>query len=239
MLLLAPRAARPWETFNAVPDIRDAYKQFKQLGGVKLVAELGELFLRHGVNNDFGLVVNHKHFQLKEEELLVEVMNKERTLTVAMPWILKDGVVTPSENESSSCAKYDLVTAQPYAVAQSWYFSQDGELVPYEYFSTEEETLPEVPADFASQLYQSLKARNSVGIVGIKRIDASKEVGTFEVTAPGSRVSVTGIGFMPEGGNRDHTERVFFYFGENGEPLSESGMWCQWHNGCDTDYCDY
>jgi hypothetical protein len=80
--------------------------------GTKVIeSSIRELFIRHGMCNQFGVTLLHRHFDLDQSERLVEV---GKTST---PW-------GPSAYENTYLGK---------VIPQAFIFSAPGQLVPFEY----------------------------------------------------------------------------------------------------------
>lgn len=61
------------EHFQALPTLERARARFKEINGEELVKDVfRQLFLKHGMDRKFGLVILHRHFDLGVGEKLVE-----------------------------------------------------------------------------------------------------------------------------------------------------------------------
>lgn len=68
--------------YNTIPDIMDSAEQFKEANASGLLMqEIGQAFLKHQVMSTFGVALVHRHFDLAQQEMLVNLGN------VAVPWI--------------------------------------------------------------------------------------------------------------------------------------------------------
>jgi len=76
------------EIFDNLPHICKAAKNFTRMKAEGLVKELGKVFVKHNVYNDYGLLLLHRHFDMSNAELLVESFNKNGDISVALPWIV-------------------------------------------------------------------------------------------------------------------------------------------------------
>ncbi|KAK4213513.1 hypothetical protein QBC37DRAFT_373892 [Rhypophila decipiens] len=57
--------------YNNLPMLGDAGARFDTQKGEDLIDEFRELFQSHGLERTFGLVLNHRHFDMKSNERLV------------------------------------------------------------------------------------------------------------------------------------------------------------------------
>lgn len=103
------------EKFNSLPFLGESNKAFQAIGGKEaLFSDLEALFIRYGVTNLLGLILVHRHFDVNEDELLVECNG------TAQPWTVPD---------SASIYDDDDGIIKP----QSWVFLR-GRLMPFEFF---------------------------------------------------------------------------------------------------------
>lgn len=80
------------EVFSALPNFRNARKNFEVKNVKSIIHKLGEIFIRHGVQDDFGLSMNHRHFKMSSEEILVQTINDESTKSLSFPWVVDGNV---------------------------------------------------------------------------------------------------------------------------------------------------
>ena len=68
-------------TYDRLPTLANAGKMFDHKNGEELVDNaFRELFLQHNMERIFGLVLLHRHFDLRPEEQLVEYRG------TSVPW---------------------------------------------------------------------------------------------------------------------------------------------------------
>lgn len=94
------------ETYSALPELHDAVGRFERINGLKAVQKsFKDLFLKHGMENKLGLTLAHRHFDMANNERLVEYgttstpweMNKDSDSVKPHCWILGADGVTPYE----------------------------------------------------------------------------------------------------------------------------------------------
>ncbi len=71
-------------TYANFATIEDAVLAYKKANGPKALNEIGQIFLKYKQAENFGLALLHRHFPLKDNEVLVESFNNE--VAVTMPW---------------------------------------------------------------------------------------------------------------------------------------------------------
>lgn len=79
------------EFFHTIPDIRDAVENFAANEVLSKLESFGRLFAKHEAAKDFGLALIHRHFDISKEEILVETLNQDNSVSVSSPWIVKNG----------------------------------------------------------------------------------------------------------------------------------------------------
>lgn len=77
------------EFFCTIPDLDDAVHSFDNNEVKTKLILLGKPFAKHKVSKSYGLVMVHRHFDISENEILVETLNDEKTLSVSTPWNIK------------------------------------------------------------------------------------------------------------------------------------------------------
>jgi len=207
--------------FNSIPEFCCARKAYGEREATIQLRKLGEVFLKHGMQEEFALFLNHRHFPLNEGEVLVETVNADGTLSVTMPWkISEDGEV--AEPTSNAYWEKHCFSPESLVIPQTWLFSDDGGgAIPYEYINSSI-PLPSPSIDFVKDLHQALSAMGLSKLFGLKRLGDVRSVQTFEVTpSKEERTSLTGFGKEPEGDwDLDGKEfKVLWYFKDNGDPV--------------------
>ena len=104
-ILLSPTSAH----FNALPSIEDSNSVMQERCTDETLSRLCNIFLKHKVHQTFGFALVHQHFELREDEKLVNCGN------VAVP--VREGSIMDS------------------VAATGWAFDRE-KIIPYE-FSTE------------------------------------------------------------------------------------------------------
>jgi len=206
--------------FNSIPEFCCARKAYGEREATIQLRKLGEVFLKYRMQEEFALFLNHRHFPLTEGEVLVETVNNDGTLSVTIPWkISEDG----EEVEPTPNAYWEKHCLSPgsLVVPQTWRFSDDGEVMPYEYISSSSALTPP-PTAFVKELYHSLSAMGLGHLFGLKRLGDIRTMKTFEITpSKEERTSLTGFGKVPEGDwDLEGKEfKVLWYFKDNGDPV--------------------
>ena len=92
MTLCYPKVSTAF--YNSVPFLEDAVTEFEEKKVNSVIAELGSIFVKHNVWDKFAVCMVHKHFNIDEGEILVEVESEDKDLlkTVALPWVVVKGM---------------------------------------------------------------------------------------------------------------------------------------------------
>jgi len=222
--------------FNQVPKFCCAEKDFREKNAEKAIENLGVLFSQHAVHDRYGLFMNHRHFNLKEGEILVETLNAKGNVSLALPWtVLQDGTPIPP-TDNPRWEEFGLtMTYDEKVMPQTWRFGENGTLIPYEYIITRDE-LVEPPSEFAFQLFCQLKELGLEGVVGIKCLGEPGSPNSYEVNPREERVSISGLGSFPPGDWDMDGEmyRVLWYFTSEGKMkcLSTCSSQCSYCGSC-------
>ena len=131
--------------YNSLPGLEEAETRFKSAESEILFDKIGQVFIKHHVENRFGAVLLHNHFFLKDNEILVNVGN------ATVPW------------DITSEAK-ELEEVGPC----SWRFVDDG-LTPYEFVHSKGTwtLLEDIPLAFLQDFHKTIKENNLVDVLGL------------------------------------------------------------------------
>lgn len=77
------------EFFQTIPDLHDAVHSFAENEVLSKLESFGRLFVKHGVDEEFGLAMVHRHFDISNNEVLVETLNDQNSISVTSPWIIE------------------------------------------------------------------------------------------------------------------------------------------------------
>lgn len=147
-------------TYNRLPLLADAGKMFDIKNGNKLLESFRLLFQQYKTDRIFGLILNHRHFDMSPSERLVEYQ----------------GTLVPWENMTSS--------TRP----SSWLISEDDDCLPYEFYysvdENEDMTSPANPQyrEFVNSFNQILRQNNALGLFGLCRYPGDDFEGRVEIT---------------------------------------------------------
>jgi hypothetical protein len=76
------------EVYNQTFQFEYVSQAFIQNSAESYLSKIGEIFLRHGLQNQFGLGLCYIHFDLMPDEVLVESMCSNQQLFLSIPWIV-------------------------------------------------------------------------------------------------------------------------------------------------------
>lgn len=159
------------EHYDSLPDIMDAAESLASSGVLSsLASSIGSIFVKHGTEDIFGLILLHRHFDMEPTERLVEFGN------VSVPWD-----VTSNGEEMGKI--------QPV----SWRFVGGG-IVPYEFTANQLGQLLEgCDYDaFVNHLSNALQSMRLDHTFGLCRMTSSAIHGhpTMEFTSGRANVTV-------------------------------------------------
>lgn len=66
-------------TFSRLPYINTARKEWEKTKDS--IEILGDIIVKHGLHNDIGIVLLHRHFDITEDEILVEQVDSKQSVT--------------------------------------------------------------------------------------------------------------------------------------------------------------
>ena len=68
-----------FETWSRLPLIYTAREEWEKTKDS--IEILGDIIVKHGLNNDVGIVLLHRHFDITEDEILVEQVDSKQSVT--------------------------------------------------------------------------------------------------------------------------------------------------------------
>ncbi|KAI0105309.1 hypothetical protein GGR51DRAFT_198364 [Nemania sp. FL0031] len=181
--------------YDSLPPVLDAGRNAEPSGAIQaLTAAIGEIFVKHGTQNDFGIILLHNHFELMAPEMLVQFGN------AAVPWDIHK---SPKGSEN--------------ILPAAWRFVDSG-LAPYEFIYPHATALPiprlttERHGEFLEELRKVLLDRGLLDVLGLclledKDVDAPA---LLEIESGRSTITVD-VDINPE--KTDHFIHVIWQFG--------------------------
>jgi len=179
--------------FQAAPNTttyHDGDLQIVDNQAIKAIEEkIGSIFVKHEMNKKFGVIMIHRHFEMGDNEILVESVSGDESYSLATPWTVKNGSVYIFTYKVKLCFNLiyfssltgDEATAgtlewnsvvfkdEKYVIPQTWSISPDGTLKAYEYLSSPE-VLPNPPQEFVNELHLALREMQLESFLGIRRL---------------------------------------------------------------------
>lgn len=137
-------------SYNMLPQLHDAEQNFHSAGADSLVPnEIRQCFIDNKMDTTFGLALLHRHFDLADNERLVEYNG------TSTPWDLSDRPSTTSHLKPTV-----------------WGLTSEGLLQPYEFAFAPRMTNPvditkDEHKDFVRKLSSLLKERKAEGLFGL------------------------------------------------------------------------
>ena len=92
------------------------------------IRELGDIFMKHEMNDTFGLCLLHNHFHLEQDEILIEIVSNDTShVSVDLIENHKADVAGHKTKTSIAISKKDIIKPYLYEI------SSDSHLIPMEY----------------------------------------------------------------------------------------------------------
>jgi hypothetical protein len=222
------------EVFSALPDFHDALTNFQEKQVQNILHKLGNIFVRHGAYQDFGLSMNHRHFDMNSDEILVQTIDQNKTKSLSFPWVVNGNNAKPSNKQFFESNGFPENSLRKYIVPNNWCFDKNGNAVAFEFLATDNDDqaiLPKLKAEFVQELFTALKQLGIEQYVGIRRSTDIRDTAAWETTAKGKRVNVVVFGDMPEGIKSEEMKKVAWTFNADGN-ISQDGLHCVGHQHC-------
>ena len=174
-MIVAPYSS---DTFNTLPSLRDARELFKDRHGEDAVQHLLDLIEQQGMEQKFGVILLHRHFDLQKNEALVD------TNGTSSSWSIDEAL------DATTFKKYN-----GEVIPHSWMVQDGGQLAPYEFaFSptlSRDDDPPNLDMkdiqflDEFSRLVQLLGMKDIFGLCSMR----GRTQKTMEVTEGGANVT--------------------------------------------------
>jgi hypothetical protein len=177
---------RPYDvnTFNRLPGLLDADVRFRGHDGADVVSgPLQDLFMKYKLTETFGLNLLHRHFKLKQNQVLVAVNGS------ATPWNIPD----LADSNSGTFKKYGG------CINPCSWLLVNGHLVPYEFKfeppnpenqQSTQGIFEEIGAKFVQEFARVLKEHNLTSSLGLCLVDKTRRGQlTYEVTEGRTTIS--------------------------------------------------
>lgn len=158
--------------YSTLPPVLQAGRNAEPSGAIKaLESAIGDVFVKHGVEKELGIILLHNHFELSPTEMLVQFGNS------AVPW--------------QTAKNPNIANVVPAA----WRFVEEG-LAPYEFTYLKSSPAPfltiEKHGQFLLELLAVLKELNLTEVLGLVVLD-DKDVNSpplVEIEAGRSTIAV-------------------------------------------------
>jgi len=148
--------------YDNLPMLADAGTAFDAKHGRKLIDQFRVLFQQHNTDRVFGLILNHRHFEMRPNERLVEYHG------TSVPWNSLHEKTRPS----------------------SWLLSEDGDCLPYEFHYSPDDDADEESespsnakyGEFIKSFNEILRQNDSFGLFGLCQYPGDDFKGRVEIT---------------------------------------------------------
>lgn len=212
-MIVAPYSS---DTFNTLPSLRDARELFKDRHGEDAVQHLLDLIEQQGMEQKFGVILLHRHFDLQKNEALVD------TNGTSSSWSIDETL------DATTFKKYN-----GEIIPHSWMFQDGGQLAPYEFaFSptlSRDDDTPDFDMkdiqflDEFSHLVQLLGMKDVFGLCSMR----GRTQKTMEVTEGGANVTFPlkdDYEFKATDGGADVIPAMWGYFGGSTKDQPSDGL---------------
>ncbi|KAK4499425.1 hypothetical protein PRZ48_009939 [Zasmidium cellare] len=183
--------------FNTLPTLGDAHNMFKDRNAeTYLYGPIRDVFLKHNMEDRYGISLLHRHFSMGPNERLVEYG------AVSTPWTLDE------------TDDHEIEAMGGYVVPQNYRLDSDDDLLPFEYEMQYERPSGGngIPPEFLYDLKQTLKKYNLSNVFGLRKRGPPTDL-TLEVTNGRANIMIKPMELA--GGLQ--TVEAFWTFG-SGEP---------------------
>jgi hypothetical protein len=228
-------------TYNSVDHFDVAKEKLQTIDLQSCLSKIRGIFIKHGMQKRFGLRLNHKHFDLKVDELLVEGMDDSESLSVSVPWRnIKQIEAQPLDVQHW---EDNGLRGKAFIAAHSWVIREDATLQPYEFYTTDKpmETNTSAPEvrKFLSDLAQCLNTMGVLHLFGLS-LRHWEAFYTLENTCMKKRANITRLAV-----NKEEKEALcsklccpptpaLWYFDDK---EAVPGLWCAAHCSHCTCHC--
>ena len=156
------------QNYNSLPSIANAGTDLKPADIALLTSTIGQVFVKHEVQNLFGIILLHNHFSLDADEMLVNIGS------MAVPW------------KTSS-----LATQLHDVRGSAWRFTEQG-VAPYE-LAYDIASRPDIGSfqPFLSEMGALLDRLGLTGKLGICAFTREDQAATTQVEFTQGRANIT------------------------------------------------
>jgi hypothetical protein len=173
--------------YNSIPLIEEAALPLSTLQAF-VVPQLKTLLNKHRLESDFGIVLVHRHFNLKSAD--------EQVVDINGPGTLVSSVFSHGRPDSQVVHDYNLDIPSPFAIVPTKFLVRE-ELVPYEYkcVPKDDENLyrsrvKRLPQKFLKDWYVILGRYRAQDKLGVVDLLTEEEIDGFEWTDTVRRINV-------------------------------------------------
>jgi hypothetical protein len=189
----APSTPYKASLFNNLPDLKDSRHAFVNSDGERGVSLLLDLIEQHGLSGEYGISLLHRHFNIKDDEILVEVNGTTTAWKASGQELISDKAID----------RYG-----GHVIPHSWMVVDDGQLMPYEFrFRNDESDLEPLGSVSGSSFLQDFKEllckHDLEKVLGLCSIDAQSKY-LLEVTEGDANITFP----LPPGKNFSDIEQA-------------------------------
>lgn len=213
-----------FQTYNSLPSLAESNKIFKEQNGLQLLTELGKIFIKYKQYNKYGITLIHNHFGQADNEILVESMTNNKSITI--PWNYESN---PSPINQKFLEINNIPFRKKYIIPHTWKFNKNGVLEPYEFFLSDfKESEPDYY--FINELYLMLKKYHVDIIFGLHLIHRNIDYIGIETTDEKNRANI--FNFVKDINNqKDLVDVVWIFDNKENNVLAKCHCRCYNENG--------
>jgi hypothetical protein len=208
-LILQPYSS---SAFNTLPSLQDADAEFRERNAAAIVNSiLGGIFTKHNVHDILGVQLLHRHFNLDNDERLVDVGG------ASVPWA-----------DDGSEALDSRILPVSWAFQGDTYHPYEFRFVP----PSQEPREPTVSEEFFAEFNEALKSHHLQGVLGIRSFKAGlSKKPEIEITKGRSNITFE---YDSDAAEDDKAIEASWAFG--GEGIASTATFCTSYCSSRSDY---
>ena len=187
----------PYSTqlFNDLPDLHTAQQIFLSRGGMKMIDHLFmPIIEKHGLEAQLGVGLVHRHFDLRDDEKLVEFNS------ISIPWANQQG----DDYSGGEIIPHAWAIHQGKLFPYEFYFSPLGKDAPFDFGAI---------SNFLSDFMQAIEENALEKCISLRLLPYEGFTGALEFTNGRANINLTPTQ-VPEDGWDGTTETTWFFESE-------------------------
>lgn len=146
-------------------------------------------------------------------------------------WVILGNYAKPVEITAFESNEFPVECKKAFVIPINWCFGEDANLIPFEFWATDDTSLPDPKPEFVRDLNQALKELGVEKYVSLRRSADIQGQSGWEITPQGKRANIVEFGEMPTGVKKEDMIKVFWNFGNIGK-VNQNSIYCYKHKNC-------